>query len=68
MVQGAKILISDFSKLPITKSTQNHIPGHLWSDTDQEVEKLLTLERTEHEEDEVISPVFLVQNLMVFTG
>ena len=62
MVQGAKILISDFSKLQTTKN--NQVPGHLWSNMDQEVEKLLTLgvvQRTDHEEDEVISPVVLVQ-------
>ena len=43
MVQGAKIPISDFSKLPATKNIQNQVPKHLWSDMDQEVEKPLAL-------------------------
>ena len=73
MVQGAKIHISDFTKLPAKRKKEKRkkkkkVPKQLWSDMDQEVENRLALgviQRTQHEEDEVISLVFLVQKLMV---
>ena len=66
MLHGAKIPISDSSKLAATNTKQNNnkniqdlVPKHFWPDMDQEVETPLALgviQRTEHEEDEVISP------------
>ena len=63
LVAGAKIPLI---QMPIMDGNPrpNEIPGHLWHEADKEVQKMMSMgviEKSEHEEDEVISPIFLVE-------
>ena len=62
MIKGARIPMLNTVK---EKSTppKNQVQGNLYQEMDKEVEKLLEMEVIEksiHEEDEVISPVFMI--------
>ena len=54
------------------KKNNNHqVQGNLVKETDEEIQKLLdikVLEKSEHEDGEVISPISWYKNLMVHTG
>ena len=63
LVHGAKIPIT---QLPLIEDTvrPNEIPGFLVNEADLEIQKMLSMgviEQSEHEENEVISPIFLVE-------
>ena len=64
MVRGAKIPIEDHDQIKHLYSKKNQIKQHEIEILDKEVEKLLkmgVIERSVHEPNEVISPVFLRQ-------
>lgn len=64
MVQGAEIPISDYNGLSNISVSTNQVQGNQREDMDLEVQKLLHLgviEKSVHEKEEVISPVFLVK-------
>lgn len=65
MVCGADIPIDEFSDLNSENLSylKNQVQGNLWTKMDSEIEKLLSLgviEKSVHQEDEIISPVFMV--------
>ena len=64
MVKGGEIPITDVAKVDSREAPKNQVEGNLWEETDQEIKKLLrmkVLEKSEHEQGEVISPIFWVQ-------
>lgn len=65
MVQGTEIPLSeDIEKVETQHEAKNQVPGHLFQIMDAEVEHLLSMhviEPSKPEEDEVVSPIFLVE-------
>lgn len=64
MIQGVKIPISNSATLPSSVIPKNQVQGNLWNKVDQEIRKLSVMKvivKSEHEEGEIISPIFLVQ-------
>ena len=63
MIEGAEIPISDTTRLYSQKTVKNQAQGNVLNEMDLEIQKLLDMEmieNSEHQEDEVISPLFLV--------
>ena len=66
MVKGAKIPISDATVLKNLNMPKNQVQGNLVKETDEEIQKLLdmkVLEKSEHDNREVISPIFMVKKI-----
>ena len=62
MVKGARLPVTH---LPVDENVRpNQVPGYLVKQADDEIQKMLdmgVIERSQHEENEVISPIFLVE-------
>ena len=64
LVKGAKIPLEELPREDRQK-IKNQVQGNLWKETDREIAKLLSMgviEKSDHEEIEVVSPIFLVFN------
>ena len=63
MVTGAKMPLNDMAQVESLEAPKNQVQANLLHEADQEIEKLLhmkVIQKAEHEEGEVISPIFLV--------